>query len=315
MHATNFWSEHLRGTGDNPKLLDLATRLLTDPSSDLMEWTWVCFVLPSSVRTEQLSGSLSNSEVGQRKLLYIATLIGSSSLIHRMVERGADISETGGDCGTPLAAAIMNADPKTVKHLFERGADVNVQGGMFSNALQIACAFGNVKSVELLLEHRADPNTYGGEFRRLYSAANYEGLRPEKTVKLLLESGADPILAKHPSATPLCAAVITRDEATRKILLDAAASVDDNSLIVALLWGHLHMANILTQEGTCLEQANHHIGHPLNAAVIGGVGALKFLMEVWHVDPHMADNEGRTALHVEVYSRKSVSSGSRTPDQ
>jgi ankyrin repeat protein len=302
MYATNFWCEHFRCAGDHSDLLELATKLLTDPSSDFMEWAWVCFILPSSIRTEQQPANLSHSETGRKTLLYISALTGSRSLIDRIIDRGADVNELGGECGTPLAAAVMNADPKTVDYLLERGADVNVQGGLFGNALQIACAFGSIKSVELLLERGANPNIHGGSLETALHAAIYEGCRPEETVKLLLNSGADPQLTKHPSATPLCAALIAGDEASLKALLEAGASVKDDSLITALLWGRLHLADLLLRAGASIKQDNSNVGNAFNAAAIGGVAALKFLVDDWQIDAHVSDREGRTALHAAAFS-------------
>jgi len=306
MYATNFWCEHFRCAGDHPDLLQLATKLLTDPSSGFVEWAWVCFILPSSIRTEQQPADLSILETGQKTLLYISALTGSRSLIDRIIDRiidcGADVNELGGEWGTPLAAAVMNADPKTVDYLLERGADVNIQGRLFGNALQIACAFGSIKSVELLLERGANPNIHGGSFETALHAAIHEGHRPEETVRLLLSSGADPQLSKHPSATPLCAAVIAGDEASLKALLEAGASVKDDSLIIALLWGRLHMADLLLKAGASITQCNSHVGNAFNAAAVGGVTALRFLLDNWQVDAHMSDREGRTALHAAAFS-------------
>ena len=62
-----------------------------------------------------------------------------------------------------------------IHHLLDEGADVNSQGGRFHTALQTACARqgANEGLVELLLEKVANINAVGGKYGTALQAAAY----------------------------------------------------------------------------------------------------------------------------------------------
>jgi ankyrin repeat protein len=92
----------------------------------------------------------------------------------------------------------------------------------------------------------------------------------ERTVRLLLERGADPARANAPGWTPLHQAAYVGLPKLAGILLDAGAPADAEArgeggtpLIVALFWGHAQTAELLAERGGV---------HPENLRAAAGLG-------------------------------------------
>ena len=96
--------------------------------------------------------------------LTFAAQDGQRDLVIRMIEKGADVNETGVMNMTPLGSAILMGHADVAAILIEKGADVNKKGIYGLTPLMSATANNNPELVALLLKHGAsveDPETGG----------------------------------------------------------------------------------------------------------------------------------------------------------
>ncbi|EED17208.1 ankyrin repeat-containing protein, putative [Talaromyces stipitatus ATCC 10500] len=93
------------------------------------------------------------------------------TLVHWLLEKGADVNTQGGEFGNALQAAVEGGRLEIVERLLEKGADVNAQGGLYGNALQVAVEGGHLKIVQRLLENGADVNAQGGYYSNALQTA------------------------------------------------------------------------------------------------------------------------------------------------
>jgi ankyrin repeat protein len=106
-----------------------------------------------------------------------------------LLEHGADVSEAGTGCGTPLQWAAQNGHTKSAELLLARDADINQKDGA---ALQAAVSNRHVAMVRLLLDKGADVNVSGDYGRTPLCAACYND--DIEIGRILLDHGADPRL-------------------------------------------------------------------------------------------------------------------------
>lgn len=59
---------------------------------------------------------------------------GNSEMVKLLLERGADVNNSGGPYGTALQAAVTQGHPEIVKLLLESGANANSPGGHYDTA-------------------------------------------------------------------------------------------------------------------------------------------------------------------------------------
>jgi ankyrin repeat protein len=159
--------------------------------------------------------------------ILLAAYEGHPEIISLLIEHGAEVNIQGDqDQGVkPLELAIMNNHVSTVELLLQNGAEINYwtkREGF--TPLMIASGSGLTENVRLLLEHGAKINQLGkkhsGNALSL-SVLMYKYSRPEnkdefkKTIKLLLEAGADPTLEDDEGKTAFDYA---KDEEIKQLL-------------------------------------------------------------------------------------------------
>lgn len=116
--------------------------------------------------------------------LHRACIFGNSGIVKELLLRGADVTVKNHDGQTPLDMAISFQSVECCRLLIEVEADVNQVKANKSTPLANACGKGNFDIVFLLLRAGADPNLNAGT-PSLYTAAN-----SPKIVQLLLQYGA-----------------------------------------------------------------------------------------------------------------------------
>ncbi|KAH0367140.1 hypothetical protein KCU65_g4796, partial [Aureobasidium melanogenum] len=122
-----------------------------------------------------------------RTPLHVYSSAGNSKIVQMLLQRGADINETG-DLGNALQTASTEGHDKIVHMLLKSGADVNNQNGERGSPLQIACEQGYTRIVQMLLEHNADVNSQSESYGSLLYIAVRGGY--SKIVQMLLEHNA-----------------------------------------------------------------------------------------------------------------------------
>ncbi|KAJ7339863.1 hypothetical protein DFH08DRAFT_1013374, partial [Mycena albidolilacea] len=99
--------------------------------------------------------------------IIVASYYGHLQMVELLVEKGADVTATGGIYGSALQAAVARGQVEMVKYLLGMELDqkyLNHKGGNYGTALCAACANGKVEVVNDLLLAGARPNCDGEEF-------------------------------------------------------------------------------------------------------------------------------------------------------
>jgi ankyrin repeat protein len=219
----------------------------------------------------------------------------------------------------PIAAevvtAIRNADVPAVRKLLGNGADVNARDAEGNTPLILASFYANPDCVKLLIENGADVNAANkaGATPLIRSATGYEkthllvdagakvrartalGNTPlilaarrggnSRTVKFLLDRGADATERNGAGVSPIIAGAASGDVETVRLLLDAGAKADDfprsdqpaaadvmAGMRTPLMWAALHndvrMIRLLLDRGADPNQSTF-FGNPLSHACWG----------------------------------------------
>ncbi|KAF2868919.1 ankyrin repeat-containing domain protein, partial [Massariosphaeria phaeospora] len=231
-------------------------------------------------------------------LLYYSALIGSTELMEKMLQLGANLDAEGGVYGTALTAATYKGDRRSVEFLLEKGASLNIISGYIGGPLKAAVAYGQIDLAKLLIARGANVNSLGGRFYTALGAATTSQEKSLDMVKCLLEAGANPTLT-HYYSSPLCVAVFRGFDHVTDLLLEHDADVNEGPCLQnAVLKGDIDVIELFLARGARINRRDGPLGTPIQAAVVGGLSTLSFLIDKYHADCNWKDDEGRTALHV-----------------
>jgi ankyrin repeat protein len=155
--------------------------------------------------------------------LHYAALYGSSEAVRILLEAGADPNARTLAQATPLMFAAYNLEKTRL--LIEKGADVNAKAKDGTTPLYVAAgAQGNERTVRYLLEKGANPNEIrpsGADV--LMRAAAHEDAT---VIRLLLEKGLDARRAMQSGDTALTESILPGDHQNARILIEAGADAN-----------------------------------------------------------------------------------------
>jgi ankyrin repeat protein len=145
--------------------------------------------------------------------------------VRALIENGADANGRDADGNTPLILTSLYASPKCVALLLEKGADANAANKAGATALVRAAT--NYEKTRLLVSAGARVRVRTADFGNtpLILAARRAG--NSRTVKLLLERGADATERNDSGVSPIISGAASGDLETVRLLLDAGAKADD----------------------------------------------------------------------------------------
>jgi len=152
-------------------------------------------------------------------------------IIRELIKRTKDINHRDDQQETALMTAARVGSAEAVELLLARGAKVNVQDIDGNTPLSQAMILQNPRVIQLLLSHKANVNTVDTDGDTplcraiLHDRRNHQ--QTEKTVRLLLEHGADIEGAAGTYCnTPLFNAVLSRNIPVTKVLLAHKANTE-----------------------------------------------------------------------------------------
>jgi ankyrin repeat protein len=340
-YAAEFWSSHLRRTGDKKeRASQIAMDTLLKEKSTCLTWTQVYDPdFPSQ------GPDLTKSIESVAAPLYYAALLGLGTIATTLLNQGADANAQGGFYGSALQAASVEGHEHIVKMLLNKnaGANVNAQGGHFGNALQAASAEGYVQIVKILLDSKAQVNAQGGQLNNALQAASTRG--HEQIVKMLLNENADIhvtvqgegygygsalqaasaggyehivniLLAKTVDVNAKCgfygdalqAASYKGHKQVVRLLLANKANVNaqggehGTALQAASRWGHEYIFKMLLDSGALVNLQGGYYGTALQAASHGGHEQLVKVLLDSGADVNLQGGYYGTALKAAAYN-------------
>lgn len=269
-YAAEFWSHHLRKTGEKTAgLNDLAMDLMSVKNPAYLAWIQLYDPDHPYYGGPDLSKSLKSVAAP----LYYAALLGLSTITQILVGQGAEVNAQGGSCGNALHAASIRGHGEVVQALIKAGADIDAQSGNSGNALQAASFEGHTSVVKILLDSNADVNEQGGRYSNALQAAS--AADQQAVVRLLLAYGAN---------------------------IDAQGGLYDNALNAAAAESHTATVEILLEEGAKVTQIDVQrrsvLHHAINSAFCT-TSLVKVLLSRG-APLHTVDIKNMTPLHYSV---------------
>jgi hypothetical protein len=147
-YSAEFWSSHLRKTGDEmEQVSQLTMGLLAREEPAYLNWI--------RLHNPDRPWEGRNLEKGLDSVpvpLYYAAMLGSSKVTRLLLDVGAEVNAQCGEYGNALQVASLGGYKQIVKMLLDGGANVNAQGGYYGNALYAASAVGHEQVVKALLD-------------------------------------------------------------------------------------------------------------------------------------------------------------------
>ncbi|NIT55882.1 MAG: hypothetical protein GWN00_06500, partial [Aliifodinibius sp.] len=261
---------------------------------------------------------------GATALMY-AIMYGQPEMANFLIQNGADVHTQltedhisfqyfKGD--TPLIAAALHEDFKTVRNLISRGADVNASNQYGMTALMQASYNGNLELVNLLLSQDANINMQISQERFGYFTPGdcpillAASAGHTQVAKTLLNAGADVNSANQYGYTPIINAAFTGNLSLVKLLIERGADVNgaithdhilsvnegDTPLRFAVERGVIEVVRELIQAGAKVNAANQYGVTPLiSACETGGIDIARLLLAEG-ADPNHRGYGGETAL-------------------
>lgn len=202
--------------------------------------------------------------------LYVASALGLTQIVEKLLSVGVSADEKGGIDGFAEAVALPNSFYKNTLDRFgieEHEKIKYVQGSAlgYRNALAASCYQGHASIVQMLLDSGAEVNGDGGTLHGspLYAACHQ---KHKAVVEMLLKEGADVNQGGEKSKYPLSIACRSGSLEIVKLLLDEGADVNlGKPLSAACESGSLEIAKLLLDKG-----ADITVGNPLFTACESG---------------------------------------------
>ncbi|KAK7873669.1 hypothetical protein R5R35_013209 [Gryllus longicercus] len=244
---------------------------------------------------------VNHQDVYGRSAVHYAAEHGHLEALRLLSAAGCKLDIADTDNFTPLHLAVARDHVPVVKMLVSEGAQVNRKTSDKTSALHMAASRGHIGAAEVLLGAGASVDALDSSDRTPLLLAVSRG--HEDVVQLLLHNGAKVNIEEIHGYTPLCEAVWKKAVPLVQMLLDADAKVTqshyllhdavmhrhldmvrllvragcivnlrdengDTPLIVAARTGHIPVAELLLENGACVNYANSLTGSlPLHEAV------------------------------------------------
>ncbi|KAF5527604.1 Ankyrin repeat domain-containing protein 50 [Colletotrichum aenigma] len=180
-----------------------------------------------------------------------------SAIVQFLIDHGANVADVGRPLGSPLHLTCLLGSSAMVEKLIQRGADLDATAGYFEKPVFAAIHGKNADIVSLLLKHTPTPSHVHTEYSTpLHYACAVDDAA---SVRKLLECGADAAIANRLGETPLTIALRNfcseywpgrdRKETFVDVIISMAESlrVSDHDIVAASQLGTLDSEKTIRQ--------------------------------------------------------------------
>lgn len=194
--------------------------------------------------------------------LTVASMLGYSSEIERLIKEGADIDAENAEGATPLYFAILNKRTEAVKTLLKLGADVNKISFRGETPLLLSIFNQDIKTAEVLIRGGAEINYQNKALVTPIHYASVYGLFDFVDLLLYYDAGIDN--KDEDGTTPLMAAIWAGYPDVADILIQNGANMEarDNEgftpFLIAAQNGDTLIMNMLRKKGVDIYEKNIH---------------------------------------------------------
>ncbi|KAL5012000.1 hypothetical protein ScPMuIL_010551 [Solemya velum] len=211
-------------------------------------------------------------EYDDQTALHAAAINGSLSVVHILVQAGANIHALDKNLKTPLMYAAENDHLSVVKYLVKSGANVRARADDGMTALHLSAKSGCINVIKYLLDSdQVDVNVKdeGGWTAVIWACEN----KLVKTVRFLLKYGADPNLKDNEENTCLHWAAFSGSVDIAEILLNAKCDMEapnehgDRPLHIAARQDHYECIVLLLARGADVECRNNENETPVGCCL------------------------------------------------
>jgi ankyrin repeat protein len=301
-YAARCWVRHAQFGNVSSLIRDEMDCLFDKGKPHFAAWIWAHDInIPW-----KLHMSSTHPEQPEATPLYYAALCGFRDIVEQLSSKHPkDAKARGGECATPLHAAVDKGHLEISLFLLQQGADVNARDKEAATPLHLASPHGDIKAMRLLIDHGANPNTRNkGQETPLVLAS--ENGRLEAT-QLLLEHGADVNLRSESGwhgTSPLDRASTIGQSDIAQLLLDHGAKANEQgrdgwtSLHYASRGGHAEVARLLLDCGANVNAQTVDLYTPLHSATRNGYLQVVDLLLKHGADPHLRNQNGHTPFQM-----------------
>ncbi|GBM85189.1 Ankyrin-3 [Araneus ventricosus] len=184
-------------------------------------------------------------------ILHLASARGHLEIVEALLKKKADVNFHSDMRLTPLHYAARGGHEDVVKFLIANGADVNATSVNGLTPLHWAVEGEKAEAVAILLQNGASVNPV--YMRKLTPLSMAAKVGNTTISKLLLEKGADIDFKTDSKITPVYYATYFGYSRLLKLLLGKVKNDDKiEALHRAAFHGHLHIVELLLEEGVCV---------------------------------------------------------------
>jgi len=194
--------------------------------------------------------------------LTVASILGYTTEIERLIKEGAEIDAENAEGATPLFFAILNRKTEAVKTLIRLGADVNKVSFRGETPLLLSIFSKDLSTAEAIIRGGADINYQNKAFVTPIHYASVYGLFDFVDLLLYYEAGIDS--KDDDGTTPLMAAIWAGYPDIADLLIRNGANMEarDNDgftpFMIAAQNGDTLILNMLRKKGVDIYAKNIH---------------------------------------------------------
>lgn len=246
------------------------------------------------------NGADVNTTSGGGPILNHPTFSGSLEIVKLFVENGARVNDANTNGWNPLHNAAVNGHVEVLTFLLDHGADLHQKTSTGYNAFLLAITSHHPEAVKLLIDRGADVNAIDVDgWYPIHLAYNHA-----KTMRVLLEAGADPSIMGNNSSALYLASYYDNIDVVEALLpykpkLEFTPPTGSNwtALSAASSNEHPEIVRMLLEAGADVDHKSSLGEMPLQYAVNNNREDIVRIILEFRPNLHLQDNAGDTSLN------------------